>query len=165
MPPTLETPLREQSEMPRRDDDCLVHSRRAMSWGEHPVRRRSSILWLQINSPYVLPSQGQPARHQPLDYRGSPAGLFEELADRWETETAFESVVSRKAMHPAYQRIIGMGDQAVPLILKRLQRMPRQWFWALTAITGEDPALGETTLDGASAAWLTWGRERGLVGE
>lgn len=89
--------------------------------------------------------------------------LFNDLADRWEAETALESVAARKATHPAYQRIIGMGYPAVPLILGRLQREPRQWFWALTAITGEDPAHGETTADGATDTWLRWGRERGLV--
>ncbi|MDQ6805142.1 MAG: hypothetical protein M3065_09260 [Actinomycetota bacterium] len=66
-------------------------------------------------------------------------------------------------MHPAYQRIIGLGRPAVPLILKRLAEEPAQWFWALTAITGEDPAVGQTTLDGAAGAWLSWGRARGLV--
>jgi len=89
--------------------------------------------------------------------------LFENLADKWTAATAFESVVTRMAIHPAYQRIIGLGPTAVPLILRRLQREPLQWFWALTAITGEDPAEGQTTADGAAAAWIEWGRERGLV--
>lgn len=69
----------------------------------------------------------------------------------WEAETVFESVVTRKAMHPAYQRIIGLGPPAVPMILKRLAEEPAQRFWALTAITGKDPAVGQTTLDGATA--------------
>lgn len=81
---------------------------------------------------------------------------FENLADQWETETVFESVVTRKALHPAYQRIIGMGPTVVPFILRRLRREPAQWFWALTAITGEDPAFGEDTVEGAAAAWLAW---------
>jgi hypothetical protein len=67
-------------------------------------------------------------------------------------------------MHPAYQRIIGMGPPAVPLILARLREQAAQWFWALTAITGEDPAEDETTIEGATSAWLEWGRARGLVG-
>ncbi len=89
--------------------------------------------------------------------------LFARLADRWEVDTAFESIVTWKAMDPSYQRIIGMGPPVVPLILARLQQKPRHWFWALTAITGEDPAFGQTSIAGASEAWLSWGRERGLV--
>lgn len=91
--------------------------------------------------------------------------LFEDLADKWELETAFESVVTRQAMHPAYQRIIGLGSPAVPLILRRLQREPRQWFWALTAITGEDPAKEILSPGAAAEAWLRWGWDRGLIGE
>ena len=88
---------------------------------------------------------------------------FESLADRWETETAFESVVVRKAMNPAYQRIIGMGPRVIPLILRRLEQEPRQWFWALTALSGEDPAAGSDTVDDAAHAWLAWGKARGLI--
>jgi hypothetical protein len=88
---------------------------------------------------------------------------FENLADEWEAATAFESVVTRQAIHPAYQRIIGMGEDVVPLILRRLRREPLQWFWALTAITGQDPAEGTATADAAAEAWLDWGRAQGLV--
>ena len=62
---------------------------------------------------------------------------FFELANRWRDETALLSSVTRTAMHPAYQRIIGMGPAAVPLILRELEQRPDHWFWALTAITGE----------------------------
>lgn len=88
---------------------------------------------------------------------------FENMADEWEKATDFESVVMRKVMHPAYQRIIGMGSDVVPLILRRLQREPRQWFWALTSITGEDPAEDQTTAEGAARAWLDWGRRQGMT--
>lgn len=109
--------------------------------------------------PHNLFHWGQDARERVAPRRVNRVRLevtFENLADQWEDETVFESVVTRKAMHPAYQRIIGMGRPAVPLILRRLQREPAQWFWALTAITGEDPARGEDTVEGATAAWLAW---------
>jgi hypothetical protein len=65
-------------------------------------------------------------------------------------------------MHRAYQQIIGMGRPAVPLIINELRSEPDYWFWALTAITGEDPAREETTLAGARDSWLHWAQERGL---
>ena len=35
----------------------------------------------------------------------------------WKEATAFTSSATAMAMHPAYQRIIGMGDAALPLDL------------------------------------------------
>jgi hypothetical protein len=94
----------------------------------------------------------------------SPAAqLFKELADTWGRETRMESFVHRIAMHPAYQRIIGLGAPAVGLILERLREGPGHWFWALHAITGEDPAAGLSNLSEARAAWLQWGVEHGYL--
>jgi hypothetical protein len=90
---------------------------------------------------------------------------FRHLADLWERETEFLSVSAKAAMHWAYQRIIGMGPRAIPLILDRMQSDSGHWFWALNAITGEDPAAGERTLNGATERWLEWGRNRGYLRE
>ena len=90
-------------------------------------------------------------------------GLFQQLADQWRKETAHLSLAIKKVMHPAYQRIIGLGPDAVPLILRELQRKPGHWFWALKAITGEDPAQPEDTISQAAQAWLRWGQERRYI--
>jgi len=87
---------------------------------------------------------------------------FEELADDWEADTEFGSVRDM-ALHRSYQQIIGMGRDAVPLILERLRDRPNHWFWALSAITGEDPAAGLTDFDEATHSWLEWGRRGGLL--
>lgn len=88
---------------------------------------------------------------------------FRLLADRWREKTPFASTVLEIATHPAYQQIVGMGPPVVPLILSRLGAEPDHWFWALKAITGEDPvpesARGD--LGKMTAAWLKWGRSRG----
>lgn len=91
------------------------------------------------------------------------ARRFAELAEVWQRETALESFVSRKAMHPAYQRIIGLGPAVVPLILRELAERSGHWFWALNALTGVDPASGAATVPEAREAWLRWARERGLA--
>ncbi len=90
---------------------------------------------------------------------------FAELADAWRRDTQFVSFAQQRALHPAYQRIIGMGWAAVPLILKELQRQPEHWLWALQAITGEEPARNASGLRAATDAWLLWGRERGLLAD
>src|SRR6266852_2584095 len=53
---------------------------------------------------------------------------FNELATQWKRETRFVSNVTTKSMHIAYQRIIGMGPAAVPLIMNDLtQNGPSDW--------------------------------------
>ena len=88
---------------------------------------------------------------------------FRELAETWRRETALFSFVQQRAMHPAYQRIIGMGWLAVPLILQQLRRQPDHWLWALHSITGEEPAHATDGFQAAVEAWLRWGFERGLL--
>ncbi len=88
---------------------------------------------------------------------------FRRLADQWLRETEHVSSIKKASMHPAYQRIIGMGPAVIPCLLRELERNPDHWFWALSAITEEDPARGEDSLDGARRAWLQWGGEKGYL--
>ncbi len=91
--------------------------------------------------------------------------LFGQLAEEWRRATALSSSPTEKAMHPAYQRIIGMGPVAIGLMLQELRRLPEQWFWALKAVSGEDPVPPETRgqVAAMAEAWLAWGRERGYL--
>ena len=88
---------------------------------------------------------------------------FDRLAGQWREETAMSSSVVEMAMHPAYQQIIGMGRAAVPYILRELSRQADHWFWALKAITGEDPVPERDRGDLArmTQAWLVWGARYG----
>ncbi len=89
--------------------------------------------------------------------------LFQRLADQWRKETAHLSLVVKKVMHPAYQRIIGLGPAAIPLLLRELQQQPGHWTWALRAITGEDPTQPNDTVTQAAQAWVKWGQERNYL--
>lgn len=68
-------------------------------------------------------------------------------------------------MHPAYQAIIGMGEIALPLILESLSRRLDPWFWALEAITEDNPVPRRFrgNMEEMARAWLRWGHERGLI--
>ena len=90
---------------------------------------------------------------------------FDELAAEWARETRFQSSTTEIAIHPAYQRIIGMGPAALPFILDRLSQRTEHWFWALGAITGEDPVepADAGKVEAMTDAWLRWGRSRGLI--
>jgi len=56
-----------------------------------------------------------------------------------------------------------MGDAALPLIFQELRREPDHWFWALKAITGEDPVAESDRgrLDKMTTAWLKWAEQNG----
>ena len=90
---------------------------------------------------------------------------FEQLKDEWKSQSVYLSKTAQMAMLWPYQRIIGLGSVAVPLILAELRRETDHWFWALEAITGENPV--PTALAGnvraAAEAWLLWGRQKGMV--
>ncbi len=99
----------------------------------------------------------------------TPAQLrdrFRRLAGQWKEQSRYLSNPAQVAVLPAYQRIIGMGWPAVPLILEELRREPGQWFWALEAITDENPvppaAAGQVRE--MARAWVEWGQARGLIG-
>jgi hypothetical protein len=92
-------------------------------------------------------------------------GRFARLSADWKKRSQYLSNTAQIAMLPSYQRIIGMGLPVVPLILDELQREPDQWFWALEAITEENPVPADAAgnVRKTAAAWIEWGRRQGLV--
>ena len=89
---------------------------------------------------------------------------FHHLAEIVREECAHLSSVREVVMHSAYQQIVGMGPQVLPLLLRELEDRPGHWFWALRAIVKEDPVrsdhqgvVAEMTKD-----WLNWAHRKGL---
>ncbi len=99
------------------------------------------------------------------DIRESLDQKFQSLAETWRRETAHFSSITQIAMHPAYQHIIGFGQEAIPLILRELQKNPDQWFWALKAISGVDPVPQSERgrVRNMAEIWLRWGKEEGHI--
>ena len=88
---------------------------------------------------------------------------FERLADEWEHDRPRGADIEQMTKHPTYQRIIAMGEPAVPWLLQRLAEKPDHWFLALNAITGARPVLPESRgrIKEMTQAWLDWGRQQG----
>ena len=98
----------------------------------------------------------------------SPALLeerFHRLAEEWKEQARYLSNSMRMAMLQPYQRIIGMGMPVVPLILEDLRREPHHWFWALEAITEQNPVPPESLgkIQKMADAWVEWGIKQGLI--
>ena len=64
---------------------------------------------------------------------------FRQLTAQWKVQSRHMSNAAQMGMLKPYQQIIGMDEAVAPLILEELQREPDQWFWALEAITQENP--------------------------
>ena len=88
---------------------------------------------------------------------------FLELAEQWRRETRGISSTNKASMHPSYQQIIGMGKAVIPLLLRELERNSGQWFWAIKAISREDPVPPEKRGQTQEMIryWLEWGKQKG----
>lgn len=85
---------------------------------------------------------------------------FAKLVEAWKKATHHYSFLRQKIVHPAYLRIVGMGEKAIPLILAELKERPSAgWFPALEAISGNDAAQTAKSIDEAVQSWLAWGRQ------
>lgn len=90
---------------------------------------------------------------------------FNKLARKWKRETINVSSMQQMVLHPAYGEIIGLGGDAIPLILKELEKEPDFWFWALMSLTREDPVTEEIRgdLKAMREVWLDWGIGHGYL--
>jgi hypothetical protein len=89
------------------------------------------------------------------------AVLFQQLVSQWHKERGATSSITQMAMCPSYQRIIGMGEKAIPLILRQIENEgddPDHWFWALQAVTRANPVSEDAQGDmrEMAKAWLDW---------
>ena len=91
--------------------------------------------------------------------------LFAKLREEWRAGTRTEASLVTILMHPAYQRIIGLGMVVVPLIMEELSSELDHWHWALAAVTGEDPVPEDAAgdLEAIAAAWLSWWKVKAVV--
>ncbi len=88
---------------------------------------------------------------------------FRRLEAQWKADTEFLSDAGKIILHPAFQAIIALGPDVVPIMLRDLESRPSLWVWALPEITGAHPVA---PTDGGNIrkmtdAWLKWGREKG----
>jgi hypothetical protein len=90
---------------------------------------------------------------------------FQNLKEDWKARTRHLSNTAQISLDFSYQQIIGMGPAVIPLILAELEQSPDHWFWALEAITGENPVSASDAgdMEASSHAWVEWGKQKGLL--
>jgi hypothetical protein len=93
------------------------------------------------------------------------ATTFNQLVEQWRRESRGVSSTEQLSMHSAYQQIISIGGDAIPMLLRELERIYGRWFWALKSISREDPVTPEQrgkTIE-MIESWLNWGRKKGYI--
>jgi hypothetical protein len=90
---------------------------------------------------------------------------FRQLEAAWDAETAHLSSPRQIVDHPAFQAILGMGQDVVRFMLHDLDRGPHLWVWALPKLTGADPVpeSHRGNIEKMSEDWLKWARENEIV--
>ena len=90
---------------------------------------------------------------------------FDRLRDKWLADTNFGSNNYISAQHPAYIKIISLGESVVPLLLNDLAQNRTHWFTALTSITGENPIEEKHAgrINEMIGDWVHWGKQQGII--
>lgn len=90
---------------------------------------------------------------------------FNRLASEWKSGRRRGADVAQMIEHPAYRSIVGMGEQAIPLMLEELEHELDHWFPALREVAGTSPIPEESkgNLAKMREAWLQWGRDEGYA--
>lgn len=79
--------------------------------------------------------------------------LFDRFLKEWQHETRFVSSVKAVTSHPSFLQIVNMGGNAVPFILKEIERQPSNLVWALNAIFHKKIGNGGTVTE-ACRLWI-----------
>ena len=81
----------------------------------------------------MIPTPIQPTPDMPVE---TVEERFRRLADSWHKGTDYLSSMEEADHHPAYQEIIHLGSEVVPLLSRNLADNHTHWFAALEAIAG-----------------------------
>jgi hypothetical protein len=141
---------------------------RAKNWREAPLgvrRRETSKACIEYARRYEAARFRIALRPQQIRFDETPVATritFHLLARDWKRESKFASSPNQMFLLPSYQRIIALGPSAIPLILQDLLREPNHWFWALAALSGENPVPANDSGDiqAMTRAWIEWGRKK-----
>lgn len=90
---------------------------------------------------------------------------FNKLVAKWKKEINIISDFEKIITNSYYLEIINLGKDAIPLILKDLEKNGGHWFHALESLTGENPIPFEYEgmTKKMTELWLTWGRSNNLI--
>ncbi len=86
---------------------------------------------------------------------------FKEYHQKWKETTPPYSSKANPRSNIYYQKIIGLGTKAIPLILESLIKKNDHWIGALMEITGANPVPDEDrgNIEKMKQHWIKWATE------
>ena len=83
---------------------------------------------------------------------------FTSLKDKWINETLIVSDPTELYSNENYQKIISLGDDIIPLLIKDMYNFKGDWSYALKKITGDNPVKKESKgkIDEIKKDWIDW---------
>ncbi len=84
---------------------------------------------------------------------------FGTIVREWRRATLALSAVADKIAHPAFQRLVALGEPIVPLIISELRRHPDFLYLALQELVDEKDVVPPAAAANPRAnveAWLNW---------
>lgn len=91
--------------------------------------------------------------------------FFQELRNAWLNDTAFESGYKNKINHPAYLKIVSMGELIIPILVEDMVENKTPWHYALVDITQKNPIREESAgrANKIIEDWHAWAKENNYV--
>ena len=98
------------------------------------------------------------------------------LVKEWHEGVLFHSGYCHMQKHPNYQKLLDLGTDSVPCILRIMKYEGNYWIalsFLLCDITNEKPeyepeyegGFGKFNVKDLANAWIDWGIKRGLIDE
>ncbi len=85
-----------------------------------PSNLREMIEQLSLSEESAIPF-GIASLHARTNQKTELETTFHSLVEQWKSETRGISSTEQMSVHPAYQQIIGMGREVIPLLLRELE--------------------------------------------
>ena len=107
----------------------------------------------------TVPKKQRPA----IPPAGGITEEFQRLAGEWHNAVDYHSSTTVRNSYPAYQKIIALGPDVVPLLLRDMEENHTHWFYALRTITGANPIPPSSSgnISQMVEAWLRWAKDNG----
>jgi hypothetical protein len=145
-----------------------IYAKEAMSGLTKQFFVTNDAFFTAIVQSFVVYSGKTPATANVYDV---DLAKFRRFVQEWKAERdPYSSFSQDNMLFPSYQRIIGLGKPAIPLILSELKDElrrgePDDWFQALWAIADETPVKEENRgrIRRMAEDWISWGVKSGYV--